>query len=199
LQVGEVATTVNVNAEGAVLQNQSSTVATTVTANTIENLPLSGNNFQVAAVFVPGAVLPRFDLEGGSNGFERNTNPATLPSFNGNRQQGNNYILDGVEINEPTNNLIGYNPAPQALQEMRTITANADAEYGDVNGGEMVLVTKGGTNQFHGSAYEYYENQALTANLWSNNYSGLAKGVFHQNIFGVTFGGPVLRNKLFFF
>lgn len=199
LEVGEVSTTVNVSDVGAVLQTQSSTVATTVTANTIENLPLSGNNFQVAAVFVPGAVLPRFDMEGGSNGFERNTNPATLPSFNGNRQQGNNYIMDGVEINEPTNNLIGYNPAPQALQEMRTITANADAEYGDVNGGEMVLVTKGGTNQFHGSVYEFYENQALTANLWSNNYNQLPKGVFHQNIFGATLGGPVLKDKLFFF
>ena len=106
-----------------------------------------------------------------------------------------------MEINEPTNNLIGYNPAPQALQEMRTITANADAEYGDVNGGEMVLVTKGGTNQFHGSVYEFYENQALTANLWSNNNHPvpIPKGVFHQNIFGVTFGGPVLKDKLFFF
>src|SRR6185437_726386 len=199
LQVGTAETTVQVNSEGAVLQTQSSTLATTVTANTMENLPLSGNNFQVAAVFVPGAVLPRFDMEGSAQGFERNTNPETLPSFNGNRQQGNNYIMDGVEINEPTNNLVGYNPAPQALQEMRTITANADAEYGDVNGGEFVLVTKGGTNQFHGSAYWYYENQNLTANLWSNNYSGLPKGVFNQHIFGVTFGGPVLRNKLFFF
>ena len=199
LQVGGVSTTVNVTSEGAVLQTQNATLGSTVTANTIENLPLSGNNFQVAAVFVPGAVLPRFDLEGSSSGFERDTTPATLPSFNGNRQQGNNYIMDGVEINEPTNNLIGYNPAPQALQEMRTITGNADAEYGDVNGGEMLLVTKGGTNQFHGSAYEYYENQALTANLWSNNYFGLKKGVFHQNIFGVTFGGPVIKDKLFFF
>lgn len=201
LQVGETSTTVNVTSEGAVLQTQSSTLATTVTANTIENLPLSGNNFQVAAVFVPGAVLPHFDMEGSAQGFERNTNPETLPSFNGNRQQGNNYIMDGVEINEPTNNLIGYNPAPQALQEMRTITANADAEYGDVNGGEMVLVTKGGTNSFHGSVYEYYENQGLTANLWSNNNHAqpIPQGVFHQNIFGVTFGGPVLRNKLFFF
>src|SRR6185312_2324779 len=201
LQVGSAETTVKVSSEGAVLQTQSSSLATTVTANTIENLPLSGNNFQVAGVFVPGAVLPRFDLEGSASGFERDTSGATLPSFNGNRQQGNNYILDGIEINEPTNNLVGYNVAPQALQEMRTITANADAEYGDVNGGEMVLVTKGGTNQFHGSAYEYYENQALTANLWSNNNHTVPtpKGVFHQNIFGVTFGGPVVRNKLFFF
>ena len=202
LSVGQVSQTVSVSSEtGAVLQTQNSTLATTVTANTIENLPLSGLNFQVAAVFVPGAVLPRYDLEGSASGFERDTTSATLPSFNGNRQQGNNYIMDGIEINETTNNLIGYNPAPEAIQEMKTITGNADAEYGDVNGGEILLVTKAGTNRFHGSAYEYYENQALTANLWSNNNhpTPIPKGIFHQNLFGVTFGGPVLKNKLFFF
>lgn len=202
LEVGAVETTVNVSAEGAaVLQTQNSTLGTTVTRNTIENLPLSGLNFQVAAVFVPGAVLPRFDLEGSASGFERATNSATAPSFNGNRQQGNNYIMDGVEINETTNNLVGYNPAPEAIQEMRTITGNADAEYGDVNGGEIIIVTKGGTNQFHGSAYLYYENQDLTANLWSNNNhpTPIHKGIFHQDQFGATLGGPVMKNKLFFF
>lgn len=202
LQVGGVSTTVNVTSEGAVLQTQNATLGTTVSANTIENLPLSGNNFQVLSVFVPGAVIPRFDLEGSASGFERDTTGATLPSFNGNRQQGNNYILDGVEINETTNNLVGYNPAPEALQEMRTITANADAEYGDVNGGEMLLVTKGGANQFHGSLYDFYENQGLTAYLWSTkNVPGPPppKGVFHQNIFGATLGGPVIKDKLFFF
>jgi len=201
LAVGQVSQTVSVSSDAAVLQTQNATMGTTVSSNTIENLPLSGLNFQVAGVFVPGAVLPRYDLEGSSSGFERDTTPATLPSFNGNRQQGNNYILDGVEINETTNNLVGYNPAPEAIQEMRTITGNADAEYGDVNGGEMILVTKGGTNQFHGSLYDYYENQALTANTWSNKNhpTPIPKGVFHQNLFGATFGGPVFRNKLFFF
>jgi len=202
LEVGSVSTTVNVSADtAAILQTQNSTLGTTVSTNTIENLPLSGLNFQVAGVFVPGAVLPRFDLEGSSSGFERDTTPATAPSFNGNRQQGNNYILDGMEINEATNNLVGYNPAPEAIQEMRTITGNADAEYGDVNGGEFVMVTKGGTNQYHGSTYWYYENQYLTANLWSNKNHPvpIAKGIFHQSQFGATFGGPAIKNKLFFF
>lgn len=202
LKVGSTSETVTVSGEAsAVLQTQNSTLGTTVTANTIENLPLSGNNFQTAAVFVPGAVLPRFDLEGSSSGYERDTTPATAPSFNGNRQQTNNYVMDGVEINETTNNLVGYNPAPQSIQEMRTITGNADAEYGNVNGGEILVVTKGGTNRFHGSVFEYFENQALTANLWSNNDhpTPVPKGVFHQNQFGATFGGPLKKNKLFFF
>ena len=202
LQVGAISTTVSVSADASeILQTENTTMGTTVTSNTMENLPLSGLNFQVAGVFVAGAVLPRFDLMGGSAGFERDITSATLPSFNGNRQQGNNYVMDGVEINEPTNNMIGYNPAPEAIQEIRTITGNADAEYGDVNGGEFVMVTKGGTNQFHGSAYEYYEDQYLTANLWSNNNHAapIAKGIFHQDQFGATFGGPVKKNKLFFF
>lgn len=202
LNVGSVSTTVNVSEDSsAILQTQNTTLGTTVSSNTIENLPLSGNNFMTAAVFVPGAVLPRYDLAGSSSGFERDTSPATAPSFNGNRQQGNNYIMDGVEINETTNNLVGYNPSPQAIAEMRTITANADAEYGDVNGGEILVVTKSGTNAFHGSAFEYYENQSLTANLWSNNnhVQPIPKGTFHQNQFGATFGGPARKNKLFFF
>jgi hypothetical protein len=201
LKVGSPSETVDVSAESVVLQTENSTLGTTVSANTIENVPLSGNNFLTAAVFVPGAILPRFDLAGGTNGFERATSHATSPSFNGNRQQSNNYVLDGVEINETTNNLVGYNPAPQAIQEMRTITGNADAEYGNVNGGEILVVTKGGTNGFHGSVFEYYEDQHLTANLWSNNDHAqpVPKGVFHQNQFGATFGGPLKKNKLFFF
>jgi hypothetical protein len=82
---------------------------------------------------------------------------------------------------------------------MRVITGNPDAEYGNVNGGEILAVTKAGTNKFHGSVYAFYENQDGTANTWSNDYNKIAKGVFHQNLFGATFGGPVFKDKLFFF
>lgn len=198
LQLGVVSTTVNVPAApSAIFETQSATLGTTVTSNTIENLPLDGLNVQTASIFVPGAVNPTFDLMSGPAGYERDTSSATIPSFNGNRQQGNSYILDGVEINETLNNLIGYNPAPEAVQQMRAITADADAEYGDVNGGEMVMVTKGGTNQIHGSIYEYYENQDLAANSWSNNYASLPKGCFHQDQFGAAAGGPIRKNHLF--
>lgn len=200
LQIGQVTTTVEVPADaGSVLQTENAALGTTITANTLESMPLSGQNFDAATLFVPGAVLPTFRAMGGSNGTERNTDWTTLPSFNGNRGQNNSYVLDGVEINETLNNDIGYNPAPEALQEMRIITGNANAEFGNVSGGEVLMVLKGGTNQFHGSLYSFYENQDLTANLWSNNYNHIPKGVFHQNQFGATFGGPVLKNKLFFF
>jgi hypothetical protein len=200
LQIGEVTATVDVDANsGSLLQTEDSTLGTTITANTLESLPLSGQNFSSATMFVPGAVDPTYSAMGGTNGTERDLSASSIPSFNGNRQQTNNYILDGADINEPLNNVIGYNPAPEALGQIRIITGNANAEYGNVNGGEVIMVTKSGTNKFHGSLYDYYENQDLTADLWSNNYNHIAKGVFHQNQFGATLGGPIFHDKLFFF
>ena len=202
LQVGEVTTTIDVAADsGSILQTENASLATTITSNTLGNMPLPGQNFSAATVFVPGAVLPTYGSLGSTQGTERDTSFAssTQPSFNGNRMQTNNYIFDGTDINEPLQNTIAYNPAPAAIGEMRVITGNADAEYGNVNGGEILTVTKAGTNKFHGSLYAFYENQDGTANTWANNYNKIAKGIFHQNLFGGTFGGPVFKNKLFFF
>ncbi len=202
LEVGEVTTTVDVAADsGSILQTESAALGTTITSNTLESMPLSGQNFSAATMFVPGAVDPTYGSMGSSQGTERDTSFAssTQPSFNGNRMQTNNYIFDGTDINEPLQNTIAYNPAPEAIGQMRVITGNAEAEYGNVNGGEIIMVTKSGTNKFHGSLYSFYENQSLTANTWNNNYNHLPKGVFHQNQFGATFGGPVFKDKLFFF
>jgi hypothetical protein len=202
LQVGEVSSTVEVASEaGAILQTEDASLGTTITANTLESMPLPGQNFSAATVFVPGAVLPTYGSLGSTQGTERDTSFAssTQPSFNGNRMQVNNYIFDGTDINEPLQNTIAYNPAPEAIGQMRVITGNADAEYGNVNGGEILAVTKSGTNKFHGSVYAFYENQDGTANTWSNDYNKIAKGIFHQNLFGGTFGGPVFKDKLFFF
>ncbi len=202
LQVGEVTTTISVAADsGSILQTEDAALGTTITSNTLESMPLPGQNFSAATVFVPGAVLPTYGSLGSTQGTERDTSFAssTQPSFNGNRMQTNNYIFDGTDINEPLQNTIAYNPAPEAIGQMRVITGNPDAEYGNVNGGEILTVTKSGTNKFHGSLYTFYENQDGTANTWSNDYNKIAKGIFHQNLFGGTFGGPVFRDKLFFF
>ena len=129
----------------------------------------------------------------------RMTSPDEVPSFNGNRQQGNNFVLDGIEINETTENLSGYKPNPFSLQEVRIITGNADAEYGNVDGAEILMVTKSGTNRFHGNAFEYFENENLGANSWGNNYTNSPKPKFHQNQFGGQVGGPIFKNRLFFF
>jgi hypothetical protein len=202
LQVGEVSATVDVASNaGSLLQTEDASLGTTITSSTLENMPLPGQNFSAATVFVPGAVLPTYSSLGTSQGTERDTSFAssTQPSFNGNRMQVNNYIFDGTDINEPLQNTIAYNPAPESIGQMRVITGNADAEYGNVNGGEIIAVTKNGTNKFHGSAYEFYENQNWQANSWANKYNKTNKSNFHQSIFGLSAGGPVFKNKLFFF
>ena len=202
LHVGEVNATVDVAADtGSLLQTEDASLGTTITASTLDSMPLPGQNFSAATVFVPGAVLPTYSSLGTTQGTERDTSFAssTQPSFNGNRMQVNNYIFDGTDINEPLQNTIAYNPAPESIGQMRVITGNADAEYGNVNGGEIIAVTKSGTNKFHGSAYEFYENQNWQANSWANGYNKTLKSNFHQSQFGATFGGPVIKDKLFFF
>jgi hypothetical protein len=200
LRVGNASTTVKVLSDTSpLLQTQDATLGTTISANTIESIPLNGQNFQFVTLMVPGAVDATYASMSGTEGTERNTGSEGVPSFNGNRQQTNNYILDGVEINQTLDNLVGYNPSPASLQEVRVITGNANAEYGNVNGGEVIMVTKGGTNQFHGSLFEYFENDALTANSWANNFAGVPESAYTQNQFGATIGGPIKKNKLFFF
>jgi hypothetical protein len=205
LTVGTASTTVNVAAgAGAILNTENATLGTSISSNQLQNMPLPGLNAVYATMFVPGAVNPTLSAMGGFAGTERNNldssgAPSGIPSFNGNRQQGNNFVLDGIEINETIANTSGYNPSPYSLQEMRIITGNADAEYGNVDGAEIIMVSKAGTNNFHGSAFEYFENQNFAANTWSNDFNGLTKTKFHQHQFGGAIGGPIFKNKLFFF
>lgn len=202
LKVGAATTTVNVSAETSpILNTESATLGETFTENTINSVPLNGRDFSQLTVYTPGAVSTSFGSYGGSSSAERDTSSATSPNVNGNRQQSNNYLLDGQEINENLNNLIGYNPSPDALAQMRVITSNANAEFGNVNGGEILLVTKSGGNKFHGSAFGFLENYNLDANSWTNdnNPVPVPKNPFTQTIFGGTIGGPILRDRLFFF
>ncbi len=193
-------TSVDVNAQVApILDTSDGTVGQTFSQKEIESLPLNGRNFSSVTLFQPGAVDT--DPQGlvGSNAIERNATPSGIVAVNGNRQQANNYTLDGVDLNEGQNNLIGYNPAPDAIGEIRVISADAPATYGNVNGGDVVSILKSGTNQFHGSAYEFLENETLDANSFSNKFSGNARNPFTQSQFGGTLGGPLKRDKLFFF
>jgi hypothetical protein len=201
LQVGSANTIVTVNSDTSpLLQTQNSTTGATIDSEALQNVPNNGLNFQFDTLFVPGAVNPSLDSMAAGDGNERDIDPAGVPSFNGNRQQGNNYVLDGIEMNETMNNLAAYNPAPDSMQEEKVITGNADAEYGNVNGGEVLVVTRSGSNHYHGSAYMYYQdNNLASANSWANNWAGLPITPFTQEQFGATIGGPIKRDKLFFF
>ena len=156
LTVGSSATTVNVSAASPILNTTDATLDSTITANTIQNFPLNGQDFSSLTLYVPGAV----DTAGtsGTQSFERSTYFVDTPNFNGNRAQANNYTLEGIDMNEDYNNLISYSPAPEALQEIQVITANSPADYGNVAGAAVVSMLKSGTNHYHGSVYGFVQD-----------------------------------------
>ena len=202
LKVGSSTTTVTVSEASAILNTENSTLSSTFTANTIQNFPLNGLNFSALTLYVPGAVSTAGT--GGTTGIERSTYYTDTVNLNGNRAQANNYTLDGIDLNETFNNLISYNPAPESLQELKVVTANSPADYGNVNGAGVVAILKSGTNQFHGSAFGYVEDYRLDANSYSNKHQSQRSQIipinpFSQDQFGGSIGGPIKRNKLFFF
>jgi hypothetical protein len=202
LALGTASTVVNVGAtDQPILNTENATLGETFTENTINNVPLNGRDFSQLTVFTPGAVSTDYGAFGGSASTERDTGGSTVANVNGNRAQSNNYILDGQEINENLNNTIGYTPSPDSLDQIRVISSNANAEFGNVNGGEVLMVTKSGTNSLHGSVFGFLESAKLDANSWSNGRNTPVTPInpFTQTIFGGTIGGPILKDKLFFF
>jgi hypothetical protein len=200
LSVSGSATTVNVSASAApILNTENPTLDATFTTNTIQNLPLNGLDFSTLTLYMPGAV--NTDGTAGMNNIERSTSFYDQANINGNREQANNYSIDGIDMNETFNNDIAYSPAPEALQEMKVLTSNSPADYGNVAGGGVVSVLKSGTNQFHGSAYGYEQNAEFNANSWTNKNQNpiIPISPFSQAQFGLTVGGPIKHDKLFFF
>ena len=199
LSIGSESTTVDVSAASPILNTSDPVVASTFTANTIQNLPLNGLDFSALTLYVPGSV----NTQGvsGMTSIERSTYYTDTPNINGNRAQANNYTLDGIDMNETFNNLISYTPAPEALAEVKVVTANSAVDAGNVNGAGVFSVLKSGTNKFHGSAYGYVQDYKYNANSWQNNNQTpiVPKNPFTQSQFGGTFGGPILHDKLFFF
>jgi outer membrane receptor protein involved in Fe transport len=212
LTVGSTSSTVEVSGTFAPLLNaENATLDSVFSSNVIENMPLNGEMFSSVTLFLPGAVTTNYTAYAGNQGIERDTGSGPETSINGGRNQQNNYLLDGVEINETINNTIGYNPYPDSLQELRVISSNAPAEFGNVNGGDVLMVTKSGTNLFHGSISDHLEDYELDANTWLNKHepSGTAavpRTPYTEALFGGTIGGPITiphllhgRDKLFFF
>ena len=141
LTVGSEAQTVNVNASTApILNTENPTLSGTFTANTIQNFPLNGLDFSALTLYVPGSVSTAGTS--GTTQIERSTYYTDSINLNGNRAQANNYTLDGIDINETFNNLISYSPSPESLQELKVLTANSPADYGNVNGGGIVAFSR---------------------------------------------------------
>jgi Carboxypeptidase regulatory-like domain/TonB dependent receptor len=195
LQVGNVATTVEVTSAAPVLQTESTQLGQVIDARTNTTLPLATRNYVQLTLLAPGSVHP--DPSSFTNG--QTTANSGRPYVNGNREQANNFILDGMDNNQVSDNLVGYAPSVDAIQEFNEITQNAPAEFGNFMGAIVSTQIKSGTNQFHGDAFEFFRNDVLNANSWSNNFTNAPKQKMRWNQFGGVLGGPIVRDKLFFF
>src|SRR5215469_15773293 len=204
MKVGQVSETVEVTGTAPVLKTETTTVDTIINAATNDSLPLASRNYVQLTLLAPGSVST--DPSSFNNG--NNTGGyGGRPLINGNREQANNFLLDGMDNNQVSDNLLGYTPAPDAIQEFNLITNNAPPEFGNFEGGIVNATIKSGTNSFHGDAWEFLRNNVLNANSWSNNFhtgpggvwAPLPKQQLRWNMFGATLGGPAIKNKLFFF
>jgi len=202
MKVGQVTETVEVTGTAPVLQTENAQVSTIIDAKTNDNLPLATRNFIQLTLLTPGAIsVDPQSMNTGANLAEE----GGRPYINGNREQANNFLLDGVDNNQASENLAGYTPSPDAIGEFNLITQNASAEFGNYNGGIINATLKSGTNSLHGNLFEFFRNDKFNANKWEN---GLGKGTptgiiptpaLRWNLFGGTIGGPIVKNKLFFF
>ncbi|MCU1258244.1 MAG: hypothetical protein JWO80_1129, partial [Bryobacterales bacterium] len=195
LKVGNVSETLEVTAGAPVLQTQSTQVGTVIDQRTNTQLPLATRNYVQLTLLSPGAVHP--DPQGFENG--QATGNGARPYINGNREQTNNFILDGVDNNQVSDNLVGYAPSPDAIQEFNLISQNASAEFGNFMGGIISTSIKAGSNAYHGNVFEFFRNDKLNANRWDFNFLGTKRPLLRWNEFGGTLGGPIKHDKLFFF
>src|SRR5215813_9748979 len=206
MPVGVASDSITVEAGAPLLNTSDATVSTLVDNRFVENMPLNGRSFSSLIDLTPGVVLtPSNFQEQGQF------------SVNGQRPDANYFTVDGVGANLGTSSsTLGQGGAGQlpatsafggmsnlvsldALQEFRIQTSTFAPEYGRTPGAQVSVVTKSGTNTFHGTAFEYFRNDVLDANNWFANQQGLAKPPLRQNDFGGVLGGPVKRDQLFFF
>src|SRR5579871_5553189 len=195
MQVGAVQETVTVTGEAPVLQTDTTQVGAVIASQTIENTPLISRNPVALTLLTAGVTTP--DPASFNNGLR--TTGGGRPYVNGNREESNNFLLDGVDNNFTSDNLVSYQPNPDAIEEFKLITNNASAEFGNFQGGIVNVVIKSGTNAFHGDVFEYFRNDQLNAGNWGRNWQNLPRTPLRWNQFGGTGGGRIVKDKLFFF
>jgi hypothetical protein len=209
LDIGNVAETVTVTGAAASdMHTDSATLEGVIEGQQVQDAPLNGRNVNNLLDFVPG-VTPGGGTQGstmangGSGNFQAGGQTQAIAY--GNYQIGGAFsgqslfFIDGVGSNISENNVNTLVLTQDAVQEFRVSTNNVSAEFGGYGGGVIQISSKAGTNTFHGSAYEYFRNTVLDANDWFSNNEKLGKSPLHQNQYGTNFGGPALKNKLFFF
>jgi Carboxypeptidase regulatory-like domain len=188
LEVGSVTDSVQVEAAAPLLENDKSTISSVIDTRTIASMPMNARQYLDLALLTPGAVPSQPGQQGG--GF----------NVAGARSQSNNFLLDGVSnIDTQIGSPLGNFRITDAVQEFAVQTSVPTAEFGRGHGAQVSIVTKSGTNQFHGSAFEYLRNSNMdAADFFTNKLKG-AKNTLHRNQYGATLGGPVRKDKTFFF
>jgi len=200
LEVGAVSDSVEVTSTAPLLQTESGTIGSVVEGKLVQQMPLNGRNVMNLLALVPG-VVPQANTAGAP------ANNAIIHTYvNG----WGNYSIGGGIANESaqyvdgaTNNMLGGNPpalvmTQDMVQEFKVESGSVSAEYGHFGGGVVNMVSKSGTNAWHGSLYEYLRNTVLNANDFVSNANGLPKSPWHQNQYGATIGGPIKKDKAFF-
>jgi hypothetical protein len=182
LEVGAVTETINVSAEASVVNTENAATGNPFTETQIKDIPLQTRNI-VSLLGVQAGVASSGQVAGA-------------------RPDQNNVLLDGVDVNDNkgANGFTAVIPIPlDSVQEFRTTVAGLGADQGSYAGGQVSVVTKSGSNQFHGTAYEYNRNTFTSANDWFSNRAGVARAALVRNQYGFSVGGPILKNRLFFF
>jgi len=194
LVIGAVSQTVEVSGVATNVETVNPTLGESITSRPIVDMPLNGRNVLTLALLQPGVTEDNPDDNfgqgiGGIQGF----------SVGGGRSDSITYLLDGGANNDLLGNEVVYNPNPDSIAEFRILTSDYTAEYGRNGAGVISVVTKSGTNEIHGSAYDFVRNTDFDANAYFNIQEGLPRNDLKRNQYGGTIGGPILKNRLFFF
>lgn len=198
LAIGSESQTVTVTAVASLLQSQSGVVSSLVDSKQIVDLPLASRNFTDLVLLTPGAHAGSSSnlAEGGS---AYSIQGGTNYSVNGSIAATNSYLIDGIYDRNQWLNTLVMVPIVDAIQEYRVMTSNFTAEYGEAAGAVTSVTTKSGSNSFHGSAWEFVRNDKFNANTFFANRAGIKRPAYRRNTFGATVGGPIIRDKTFFF
>jgi hypothetical protein len=188
LAIGQTSESIEVSSQAANVETVNQTIGATVTGETIQRAPLNGRNVLDLAALQPGVTETNPD-SGAAGGY----------SIAGGRSDSVTYLLDGAVNNDLLDNGVVFNPNPDTVAEFRIMESNYSAEYGRNGGGIISVVTKSGTNQWHGSGFEFLRNDDLNANSFFNKVDGLPRDVLKRNQYGGTLGGPIRKDKFFFF
>ncbi|HTV03201.1 MAG TPA: carboxypeptidase regulatory-like domain-containing protein [Luteitalea sp.] len=193
MEVGNLSESIEVVATGAILQTENAVVGGKFEREQVEKLPLQGRNVSATTLYTAGVTVPS---PGNMNSLKGS---GARPYANGQREQANNFTIDGIDTNDPTDNLIAYQPSPDAVEQVNVETNNYSPEMGNVAGASVNMVIKSGTNDIRGNAFYYWRDNELAATPWATNRAGGRKAEFTRKVFGGTAGGPIVRGKLFWF